>query len=252
MKRLIIIMALGMVFLGATGSSRLVKHFAEEGVEIDGVRLKYRRTVELELDLDDRLIYYAHVGDIRIRPGSGREAILKIEIIEYREGDAEVYLDSDGKIRSRSKSDHPSALGPLIAELPQGIELELGSGLGDLEISDMDGSRRIFLETGMGDMLLEGLRNISSIDAESGMGDIVLENSRNLEEVDLATGMGSITVRNVEAEILDAATGLGGIRFNGCNFDKVYAETGMGSIKLRDTTYEDSDLDTGMGSVKYH
>ncbi len=252
MKRILIIIALGVVILGTTGSSRLVKHFAEEGVEIDGVRLKHRRTVELEVDLDDRLIYYAHVGDIRIRPGSGREAILRIEVIEYEHGDAEAYLDSEGKIRARSRDDHPSALGPLIAEVPSDISLELGSGLGDVEIEAMDGSRRIYVETGMGDIVLEGLRNIISIDAETGMGEIMLGPGKNLEEVDLATGMGDIKVREVEAEVIDAATGLGGIRFNDCHFDKVFAETGMGSIRLKDTTYEDSDLDTGMGSVKYH
>ncbi len=252
MKRILIIIALGVVILGTTGSSRLVKHFAEEGVEIDGVRLKHRRTVELEVDLDDRLIYYAHVGDIRIRPGDGREAVLRIELIEYEHGDAEAYLDNDGKIRTRSRDDHPSALGPLIAEVPADISLELGSGLGDVEVEAMDGSRRIFIETGMGDIVLEALRNIISIDAETGMGEILLGPGKNLEEVDLATGMGDIKVREIEAEIIDAATGLGGIRFNDCHFDKVFAETGMGSIRLKDTVYEDSDLDTGMGSVKYH
>jgi hypothetical protein len=252
MKRFLIILTLGFVILGTTGSSRLVKHFAEEGVEVDGVRLKHRRTVELELDLDDRLIYFAHVGDIRIRPTNGNQAILHIELVEYRPDDGEAYLDRDGKIRTRSQSDHPCVLGPLIAEIPRGLNLELGSGVGDIEIEGMDGSRKIVIETGMGDIVLEDLRNIISIDAETGMGEILLGPAKNLEEVDLATGMGSIKVRGVEAEVLDAATGMGGIRFNDCIFDRLYAETGMGSIKLKDTVYEDSDLDTGMGSVKYH
>jgi len=252
MKRILIILALGIVFLGSTGSSRLVKHFAEEGVEVDGYKLKHRRTVELEVDLDGRLGYFAHVGDIRIRPGDGDEAILRIEVIEYEAGDAEVFIDSDGSVDTRSESDKPAVLGELIAEVPENLELDLGSGLGDIEIEGMDGSRRIIVETGMGDIVLEDLRNILRIDVETGMGDILLGPAKNLEEVDLATGMGKISVRQVEAEVLDAATGMGGIRFNECNFGKLYAETGLGSVKLKDTVYEDSDLDTGLGSVKYH
>lgn len=252
MKRTLILLAIGAVVLGATGSSRLVKHFAEEGVEVDGYKLKHRRQVELSIVIDEDLVYYAHVGDIRLRAGGGGEAVLSIELIEYEPGDAEVFVEVDGTVRTRTQSGKPSVLGELIAEVPRGISLELGSGLGDVEIEGMDGSRRILVETGMGDIVLEDLRNVVRVDAETGMGEVLLGPGKNLEEVDLATGMGGIKVRQVEADMLDAATGMGGIRFNECHFDKLYAETGMGSVKLKDTFYNDSDLDTGLGSVKYH
>ena len=51
MKKLLIVLSLGLLIVGATGSSRLVKHLAEEGVEVDGVRLKHRRTVEMTVEL---------------------------------------------------------------------------------------------------------------------------------------------------------------------------------------------------------
>jgi len=252
MKRILILLALGAVILGATGSSKLVKHFAEEGVEVDDVKLKHRRTIELRVDSADRLIYYAHVGDIRVRPGSGDRAVLSIELIEYEPGDGEAFLERDGSIGTRSKSGKPCALGELIAELPENLELELGSGLGDVELEGMDGSRRISVETGMGDIVLEDLSNVGRLEVETGMGEILMGPAKNIEEVDLETGMGSIKVRQVEAEMMDATTGMGGIRFNECHFDKLFAETGMGSVKLKDTVYRDSDLDTGLGSVKYH
>jgi len=252
MKRIGILIALGALLLGATGSSRLVKHFAEEGVEVDGVRLKHRRQIELKLKLDDLLTYYAHVGDISVRPGDGREAVLRIELIEFEPGDGDAYLDDDGEIRTRSRSDQPCVLGKLDAEVPRGLSLDLGSGLGDIEIEKLNGSKEITLESGMGDLVLEDLRDIVQIDAETGMGEILFGPGKNLDEVKLSTGMGSIKVREVEAEVMDAETGMGGIRFRDCVFDKVSADTGMGSIRLKNTTYEDSDMDTGVGSVKYH
>jgi hypothetical protein len=252
MKKLLIILSLGLLIVGGTGSSRLVKHLAEEGVEVDGVRLKHRRTIELEVELDERLIYYAHVGDIRIRPGDGDELLLSIELIEYEPGDGEAYLGKDGKVRTRTRSEKPCVLGTLRAEVPEGLSLDLSSGLGDIEVMGMKGSERIVVESGMGDLVLEDLDGVGMVDAETGMGEILVGPCWNLESVDLSSGMGSIKVREVTAEFLEADTGMGGIRLTDCKFETVYGSTGMGSIRVKDTHYEDSDFDTGMGSIKYH
>jgi len=252
MKKLLIVLSLGLLIVGATGSSRLVKHLAEEGVEVDGVRLKHRRTVEMTVELDERLIYYAHVGDIRIRPGDGDRVVLSVEIIEYEPGDGEAYLDDGGKMRTRSDRDKPCVLGNLRAEVPANLSLDLSTGLGDIEVMGMRRSERIVIETGMGDLVLEDLTDCDVVDAETGMGEILVGPAEGIETIDLASGMGSIKVREVYADFLEAETGMGGIRLSSSGFGTVYGSTGMGSIRIKDVDYEDSDFDTGMGSIKYH
>jgi DUF4097 and DUF4098 domain-containing protein YvlB len=212
-----------------------------KGVKVDGVRLKHKRIVEIDGTLEKRFEVDGHAGDIEIRGIPGRQAHLRVEVYEYRPGDAKVRLTESGDLVLETESGRPAAVGELSAELPQDLALRVETGMGEIEIS-----------TGMGDVDLKDLTDVLWLEASTGMGDLSLSSAEALERVTLSTGMGGIHVKHSAVNRIEVSSGMGSIDLRDCEFGRVTGSTGMGSIHFRDTAYEHSDVSTGMGSVKYH
>jgi DUF4097 and DUF4098 domain-containing protein YvlB len=223
-----------------------------KGVKVDGVRLKHKRIVEIDGTLEKRFEVEGHAGDIEIRGIPGRQAHLRVEVYEYRPGDAEVRLTESGDLVLETESGHPAAVGELSAELPRDLALRVETGMGEIEIRAMKGSPGMEISTGMGDVDLKNLADVLLIEASTGMGDLSLSSSEALERVTLSTGMGGIHVKHSAVNRIEVSSGMGSIDLRDCEFGRVTGSTGMGSIHFRDTAYEHSDVSTGMGSVKYH
>jgi hypothetical protein len=248
-RRLTILLGLALLILGATASSKSIKHFGRDHIRVDGVKLEHRREVEVKGPLTDLLEIESGLGDIEIIGVSGNEARLTIEIFEYKPDDVHVELREDGRVVLRSDGDHPAAIGRVYAEVPRGIDLLLETGLGDIEISDMQDGGTIEVATGMGGITIAQVNGYREIDAASGKGDIRLGPCDGLDRVDMATGMGGIKVKNSRIEDLDVSSGMGSIRFLDCDLGFVSGGTGMGSVHFKRTKYRESDVSSGLGRV---
>ena len=249
LRRMTILLALGLLFLGATGSSKSIKSFSRDHMRVDGVKLEYQREVEIRGTLEDLLEIESGLGDIEIVGISGNEARLHVEIFEYKPDDVTVSLREDGRIVLDSRGDHPAALGRVYAEVPRSIDLMLETGFGEIEVSDMRGGGSMEIATGMGGITLVEVNDYREIDAATGKGDIRLGPCDGLDRVELATGMGGIKVKNSRVEDLDVSSGMGSIHFMDCEFGFVTGGTGMGSINFKRTQYRESDVSSGLGRV---
>ncbi len=249
LRRLTLLPLLALLVIGATGSSKTIKNFSKDHMRVDGVKLEYRREVEIEGVLDELLEIESGLGDMEIIGVAGNVARLNVEIYEYRRDDVTVELREDGRLELDSDGGHPTAIGRVYAEVPFGIDLLLETGLGDITINDMSGGDTIEVATGMGSVTIVHVDDYHSIDAATGKGDIRLGPCDNLDRVDMATGMGGIKVKSSTVEDLDVASGMGSIRFLDCDFGFVSGGTGMGSIHFKRTQYRESDVSSGLGRV---
>ncbi|MCP4547373.1 MAG: DUF4097 family beta strand repeat protein [bacterium] len=249
MKRLLLLPLLILLILGGTAGSKALKSLGRDHLTVDGVKLKHKREIELKGKLDDFLEIESALGDIEIHGIPGSRARLRIEIYEYKPGDIEVELTQDGSIILESEGRHPGAIGNVYAEVPNRLDLEIETGLGDVSISDFIGDGSIDVDTGLGAVILKDITNYRRLDIDTGKGDIYLGPVEDLEIVDLDTGMGAIKVKEAKVEEISASTGMGSIRFLDCDFDYVSGGTGMGSVKFRRTHYRESDISSGFGRV---
>lgn len=251
MKRLAVLPLLALLILGATASSKTIKNFGRDHIRVDGVKLEHRREVELRRELSELLEIESALGDIEVVGISGDVARLRVEIFEYTPDDLDVELTADGRIIYESAGGHPGAIGSVYAEVPAHLELDIETGLGDVELKDLSGGTRIEVETGMGGVTLDSVDGYEQVYVATGKGDIRLGPADGLHEVELATGMGGIKVKQAQVEDLEVSTGMGSIRFLDCELGHVSGGTGMGSIRFKRSTFEDSDLSSGLGRVTY-
>ncbi len=248
MRNWIALPLLALLAMGATAGSKSFEDWGKDHIRVDGERLEYRRTVELSGGGQDLLEIESAMGDLEIHAVSGDEFRLRVEIYEYEPGDVEVELHR-GRLVLHSRDDHATAVGSVWAEVPEGVDLELTTGYGDIDIEGMKGSRNIVAETGLGDVTLEGLDDVEEIEVATGKGDIRMGPAKGIEMAELATGMGGIKVLEAQIEEIDTATGMGGIRFLDCELGTVSGGTGMGKVRFKRTEYRRSDISSGFGGV---
>jgi hypothetical protein len=248
MKRLLLLPMLAVLILGTTAGSRTIQNLCDHGVRVDGVKLKHKRVVELEARLDRRLVIESAVGDIELHGVDGDDARLEVEIWERYPDDVEVAIE-DGEIVLRSRDHEPCVIGRVFGTIPAGIDLEIETGCGDVDLIDMARGHEIDVETGLGDITLQDIGGYRSIDASTGKGDIRLGPAEGLEDVELETGMGGIKIREAEVEELAVSSGFGSIHFLDCTFGSVSGSTGFGDVSFKRTRYDDSDISTGFGRV---
>lgn len=248
MKQWIALPLLALLALGATGGSKSFEDWSKNHIRVDGERLEHRRTVELTGEGQELLEIESALGDLEIRAVEGNEIHLRVEIYEYAPDDVEVELHR-GRLVLHSRDGHESAVGAVVAEVPAGMELELATGYGDIDVQGMTGSRSIVAETGLGDVTLVGLDDVEEIEVATGKGDIRMGPAKGIVMAELATGMGGIKVHEAEVEEIDTATGMGGIRFLDCDLGIVTGGTGMGKVRFKRTDYRRSDISSGFGGV---
>ncbi len=242
------LLALTVLALAATAGSKM-KDWGEDHITVDGVKLRHSRIVELEGKLDGFLELESGLGHLEVRGVPGDVARFRLKIHEVEPGDLEVRLEQ-GRLRLVSASDKPGAIGDAWIEVPAGCELELTTGYGDIDVSGMQGGRRIVAETGLGDVTLEDIDKVTEIEVATGKGDIRLGPVTSVERVDLATGMGDIQVRDAQVQEIEVGTGMGGIDFLDCKLGDVSGSSGMGKVRFKRTEYERSDVSSGWGGVQ--
>lgn len=242
------LLALVLLVLGATAGSKM-KDWGEDHITVDGVKLRHSRIVELEGKPGDFLELESGLGHLEVRGVPGEIARFRLKIHEVEPGDLEVVLDQ-GRLRFVSASDNPGAIGDAWVEVPAGCELELTTGYGDIDVSGMQGCRRIVAETGLGEVTLEDISEVTEIEVATGKGDIRLGPVTGVESADLASGMGDIQVRDAQVKEIEVGTGMGGIDFLDCRLGRVSGSTGMGKVHFKRTEYERSDVSSGWGGVQ--
>jgi hypothetical protein len=242
------LLALVLLVLGATAGSKM-KDWGEDHMTVDGVKLRHSRIVELEGKPGDFLELECGLGHLEVRGVPGEIARFRLKIHEVEPGDLEVELDH-GRLRLKSASDNPGAIGDAWVEVPAGCELDLTTGYGDIDVVDMRGGRRIVAESGLGEITLENIDQVTEIEVATGKGDIRLGPATGVETADLASGMGDIQVRDAKVQELAVATGMGGIDFMDCRLGLVSGSTGLGKVRFKRTEYERSDVSSGWGGVQ--
>lgn len=247
MKRWTILALLALLAVAGTAGSK-VKNWDDDHMRVDGVKLEHKRMVEIEGDADGRLELESALGDMEIRGVPGNTVRLRVEIHEAEPGDISVEL-SHGRLRLTSASDNPGAIGDVWAEVPADLDLELSTGYGDMDVSSMNGSRRIILETGLGTITAEDLEGVEELEMSTGKGDLRLGPVKSMQMADLSTGMGGIKVRDAQVEELEVGSGMGGIDFLDCDLGLVSGGTGMGKVRFKRTEYRRSDVSSGWGGV---
>lgn len=249
MRRWTLLPLLALLLLGTTAGSRSVKDWGKDHIRVDGVKLEHRRTVELSGSADGLLEIESVLGDLEIQAVSGDELRLRVEIYEYEPGDLDVELRR-GRIVLNSRDGEPGAIGSVWAEVPEGLDLELTTGCGDIDVMGMKGSRSLVAETGLGDITFDDIKKVDEIEAATGKGDIRLGPAESIRMAELATGMGGIKVRDAEVEEIDTSSGMGSINFLDCRLGTVSGGTGMGKVRFKRTEYEYSDISSGFGGVR--
>ena len=247
-RQFVPLLALALLMLSATAGSKM-KHWGEDHIRVDGVRLEHSRYVELEGEVGDDFELETGLGDLEVRGVPGQVAHLRLKIHEVEPGDIEVRLER-GRLRLVSATGNPGAIGDAWVEIPAGCELRLTTGYGDIDVSSMSGGRRIVAETGLGEVTLENISGVAEIEVATGKGDIRLGPATDVELVDLATGMGDIQVRDAQVQEIEVGTGMGGIDFLDCRLGDVSGSSGMGKVRFKRTQYERSDVSSGWGGVQ--
>jgi hypothetical protein len=242
------LIALAILALGATAGSKM-KDWGEDHMTVDGAKLRHSRVVELDGKLDGFLELESGLGNLEVRGVPGEVAHLRLKIHEVEPGDLEVELDH-GRLRLKSASDKPGAIGDAWIDVPAGCELDLSTGYGDIDVSNMSGGRRIVAETGLGEVTLEDINGVTDIEVSTGKGDIRFGPATGIKAADLATGMGDIQVRDAKVEEIEVGTGMGGIDFLDCQLGLVSGSTGLGKVRFKRTQYERSDVSSGWGGVQ--
>lgn len=129
---------------------------------------------------------------------------------------------------------------------PRQVALNLRSGSGDLEISDL--GRFLKADTGSGSVRAHGISGPA--DLRTGSGDIEVE-LRVPGEIRAITGSGSVRVNGLNGA-LTARTGSGDIEANGSITGNTKLQTGSGSVRLHlghDARYN-LNASTGSGTIR--
>lgn len=125
---------------------------------------------------------------------------------------------------------------------PKSTTLKAGTGSGDLQISDIDGT--VIAESGSGSLQLQNIGPDAHL--STGSGTIQADGIRG--GASLETGSGNIELRQKAAGDVKAQTGSGSIRIHEFN-GGLRAGTGSGDITVEGMPSADWRLDTGSGSV---
>lgn len=164
--------------------------------------------------------------------------------IIYRQNDwdgrTEMYVRDDGtfgggwddrerdrgrRVQIRTRGDGLDAHADVRVLIPEGRQVGVFLGLGEIDASNVNGTIRLDAAAG-------------NISAERMRGHLVLD-----------TGSGNIDVTNSEGPVLNIDTGSGDVRVTGATSTDVNIDTGSGNVTGTDITATDLSVDTGSGNI---
>lgn len=219
-------------------------------ITVDGVRLPVHHEEVLTLDAWPAagLVIQAHQGDVRVEHTDGPTTITVV-VHEREPGEAHVHVE-DGRLVARATNGAACAIGQVLLRTSgPALGLELGTGMGDVELRGVSVQGRLKLETGMGDVELHGAGEPQTIALSSGMGDIAATHL-HCTRFKADTGMGDVRVDGLEAEEVELSSGMGDIAVERSKGDRIEASSGMGDVELVESSFLARDLDSGLGRVR--
>lgn len=179
-------------------------------------------------------------------PGDSKEAIKAYEPTYSEEGNTIL-------IRSRSKASFSvgtvSSSGSIAIRMPPGMNLDLHTGSGDIEVKGDLGGKGLACETGSGDVRVEG--SLGALSAETGSGDVTVQLSAPAVQAKIHTGSGDVRLTGGAAQ-MDASTGSGSITAAGLTGPGTF-EAGSGDIEAHWTQLgQGASVQAESGSGKIH
>lgn len=217
---------------------------------VDGVRLPVHHEEVLTLDAwpATGLAIRAHRGDVRVEHAEGPTTITVV-VHEREPGQAHAMVE-DGRLVARATNGAVCAIGRVLLRTSGPVSgLELGTGMGDVELRGVSVQGRLTLETGMGDVRLSGASESQVIELSSGMGDVAATLVR-CARFEADTDMGDVNVDGLEAEEVELSSGMGDITIERSKGGRIEASSGMGDVELAESSFTTRDLDTGLGRVR--
>lgn len=219
-------------------------------VTVDGVRLPVHHEEVLTLDAwpATGLVIRAHQGDVRVEHTEGPTTITVV-VHEREPGEAHAHID-EGRLVARATNGAVCAIGQVLVRTSgPALGLELGTGVGDVELRGVSVQGSLTLETGMGDVELHDAGEPQTISLSSGMGDIAATHL-HCARFEAETGMGDVRVDGLEAEEAELSSGMGDIAVERSKGGRIEASSGMGDVEMVESTFPARDLDTGLGRVR--
>jgi len=200
-------------------------------------------------------------------PGDSKEAIKAYE---------PTYSEEGSTLLVRCRPEHSFSIGflnssgSIAIRMPAGMNLDLHTGSGDIEVKGDLGAKDLACDTGSGDVRVDG--SLGALSAETGSGDVAAKLSAPAIKAKIHTGSGDVSFTGGAAQF-DASTGSGNITAVGLTglgtFEagsgdidarwaqlaqgaSVKAESGSGNIHLglpANATLS-GELDTGSGDIR--
>lgn len=219
-------------------------HFVVDGVRLDA---KHEETLTLETWPSEGLTIDSHQGDIVVERGQG-PTTLYLTVHERRLGEAHAHIEN-GQLVARTADGSTCAIGRvrLLTAGPL-AGLTLATGMGDIDLLDVEVTGRLAAETGMGDVLVRAAGSPDAVELESGMGDVSAHSFR-CRRLTASTGMGDVDIDGMETDEAELSSGMGDVDVVRSSGKSLAADTGLGDVDLVESNFERRDLSTGLGSV---
>lgn len=181
--------------------------------------------------------------------GSDDEIIdLVVGFNECRPGDARIYIEN-GKIKARSISGKQVSITKIEGEIPQWLNLKISNTSGNIDISDMQDSHKIYVSSSSGNVSVED-SEAAELDIQVGSGNVCLIDN-SAYEAKIRAGSGNVYLEDSEINSIDIQVGSGNITFKDCELDYGSVTTGSGDIILKDSDYYDVDFKVGSGVIRH-
>ncbi len=216
----------------------------KEKVKVDNVWLRHKRVISFTHSADvSKLDVDSHHGEYKLTGGS--EFDLEVTIYEKKENDVFLTFE-DGYLKAKSKSGSSCTIGSINGEIPNGINLIIDSGAGNLSLSNFNGLD-VDLDIGAGKVNIDSC-SIKNLDIDCGAGSMSFSLLK-AQLIDIDCGTGSIKFTDVSAENIKADTGVGSISATDCVAENVDFNTGIGSINTDNCQFKNKDFSTGLGHI---
>lgn len=132
----------------------------------------------------------------------------------------------------------------LTVTVPAGGSLSLNLGVGDVEVSNVEGD--LSVDTHSGEVRARGTRG--ELDVDTGSGSVRVSDARGSLGID--TGSGRVSVQGFDGEDLSIDTGSGRVEASDVRARDVNVDTGSGAIELSRISARELLTDTGSGSIR--
>ena len=223
-KTFLVISLTIMLFFSACICVR--KDNIEQGVKVNGVTLNYENEVTLSEGYDSNFLTIdGETLSLNIKGSSEPKINLQLKYWEYKPGDAKFSLKKE-KLSYETKSGKPVSLFSITGSIPKNLNLNISTGTGKVNLSDMIGEQTITIQAGTGSIIVSESK-LKKLSAETGTGSIIIDKC-NIDTTLLESGTGSVHLNKSNIDMASVNTGTGNIILENSNINKQYFETGTG------------------------